>query len=96
MEVRGASGWVGESAPLLKRGHDVHEYRGFDVWRWAGSREEAVADSSAAVVGYPVDGTVGGVWDDFLEDFDDGEADLAFIGGGWEGAYAVAWELGDE
>ena len=96
MEVRGAGGWVGESAPLLERGHDVHEYRGFDVWRRAGSCEKAMANSSAAVVGDPVDGTLGGVWDDFLEGLNDGEANLAFVGSGWKAAYAVARELGDK
>jgi len=55
-----------------------------------------VANAGAAVVGDPVDWTGGSVWYDFLEGFDDGEADLAFVGGGWEGAYAVAREFGDE
>ena len=96
MEVRDAGGGVGESAPLLERGHDVDEDRGFDVWGRAGRCQEAVADAGAAVVGDPVDWACGGVGEDFLESFEDGEADLAFVGGGGAGAYAVAWEFGDE
>jgi hypothetical protein len=55
-----------------------------------------VADSRAAVVGDPVDWAVGVFGEDLLEGFEDGEADLAFIGTAGQAAYAVAWELGDE
>ena len=55
-----------------------------------------MADAGAAVVGDPVDWAGGGVGEDFFESFEDREADLAFVGGGGAGAYAVAWEFGDE
>jgi hypothetical protein len=96
VEVRDAGGWVGESAPLLERGHDVDEDCGFDACGRAGRGQEAVADAGAAVVGDPVDWAGGGVGEDAFEGFQDGEADLAFVGAFGEGAYAVAWELGDE
>ena len=96
MEVGDAGGGVGESAPLLERGNDVDEDRGLEVWRRAGRGQEAVADAGAAVVGDPVDWAGGGVGEDFLESFEDREADFAFVGGGGAGAYAVAWELRDE
>jgi hypothetical protein len=49
-------------------------------------------------VGDPVDWAAGVFREDLLEGFEDGEADLAFVEASpwWEGAYAVAWELGDE
>lgn len=96
MEVRDAGGGVSKCTPLLEGGHDVDEDRGFDIWRRAGRCQEAVPDAGAAVVGDPVDWAVGGVGEDFFESFEDGEADLAFVGGGGAGAYAVAWEFGDE
>lgn len=96
MEVSDAGGGVGEGTPLLERGYDVNEDGGFDVFRRAGRGQEAVADTRAAVVRDPVDWAGGGVGVDFLEGFEDGEADFAFVGGFGEGAYAVAGELWDE
>lgn len=96
VKVGDAGGGVGEGAPLLERGHDIDEDRGLEVWRRAGRGEEAVADAGATVVGDPVDWTGRGVGEDFFESFEDREADLAFIGGGGAGAYAVAWEFRDE
>jgi hypothetical protein len=86
----------GESAPLLESRHDVHEDSGFEAGRGRGSREQAVADSRAAVVGDPVDWAGGVLGEDLLEGFEDGEADLAFVGAAGEAAYSVAGELGDE
>lgn len=96
MEVGDAGGGMSESAPLLERGHDVDEDRGLEVWRRAGRGQEAVADAGAAVVGDPVDWTGGGVGEDLFESLEDREADVAFVGGGGAGAYAVAWEFRDE
>lgn len=96
MEIRDAGSGVGESAPLLERGHDVDEDRGLEGWGRAGRGQEAVADAGAAVVGDPVDWAGGGVGEDFFESFEDRKADLAFVGGGGAGAYAVAWEFWDE
>ena len=55
-----------------------------------------MADAGAAVVGDPVDWTGGGVGEDLFESLEDREADVAFVGGGGAGAYAVAWEFRDE
>jgi len=55
-----------------------------------------VANPGTTIVGDPVDWAGGGVEEDLFEGFEDGEADLAFVGGGGAGAYAVSWELGDE
>lgn len=96
MEVGDAGGGVSECTPLLERGHDVDEDRGLDARRRAGRCQEAVTDAGAAVVGDPVDWAGGGVGEDLFESFEDREADLAFVGGGGAGAYAVAWEFGDE
>jgi hypothetical protein len=71
---------------LFERGHDVDEDRGFDIWRRAGRGKQPVADACSAVVGDPVDWTCCGVGEDFLESFEDGEADLAFVGGRRAGA----------
>ena len=96
MEICNTGGGVGESAPLLERGHDVDEDRGLDARRRAGRCQEAVTDAGAAIVRDPVDWASGGVREDFFESFEDREADLAFVGGGGAGAYAVAWEFRDE
>lgn len=96
MEVRDAGLGFRERAPLLECGHDVDEDCGFDACGWAGGGEEAVTDAGAAVVRDPVDLAGGGVGENAFEGFEDGEADLAFVGAFGEGAYAVAWELGDE
>jgi len=55
-----------------------------------------VADAGAAVVGDPVDWAGCGVFEDLGEGFEDGEADLAFVGGGWARGETVAWEFGNE
>jgi len=96
VEVRNVGGGVSEGAPLLERGHDVDEDRGLDVWGRAGRCQEAVTDAGTSIVGDPVDWAGGGVREDLFESFEDREADLAFIGGGRAGAYAVAWQLWDE
>ena len=96
MEVGDTGGGVGEGSPLLERGDDVDEDRGFEVERRAGRRQQTMANPGTTIVGDPVDWAGGGVGEDLFEGFEDGEADLAFVGGGGAGAYAVSWKLGDE
>jgi hypothetical protein len=96
VEIRNTGLRGGESAPLLERRDDVDEDGGFDACGRCGSCEQAVADSRAAVVGDPVDWAGGGLGEDLLEGFEDGEADLAFVGAAGRAAYAVAGELGGE
>ena len=55
-----------------------------------------MTDAGAAVVGDPVDWAVCGVGKDLGEGFEDGKADLAFVGAGGAGREAVAWEFGNE